>query len=73
MSVPTTVIFDFGNVLLDWDPRRLYRTLIDDPIELDHFLTNIASPGWNDAAGSRRVDRNGHRGSSASGFPSTPS
>ena len=42
----TTVVFDLGNVLIDWDPRRLYRTLIDDPIELDHFLTNIASFEW---------------------------
>jgi 2-haloacid dehalogenase len=42
----TTVVFDLGNVLLDWDPRRLYRNLIDDPAELDHFLTNIASQLW---------------------------
>jgi len=25
-----TVIFDIGNVLIGWDPRRLYRQLIDD-------------------------------------------
>jgi 2-haloacid dehalogenase len=42
----TTVVFDLGNVLLDWDPRRLYRQLIDDPAELDHFLTEIASMSW---------------------------
>jgi 2-haloacid dehalogenase len=42
----TTVVFDLGNVLLDWDPRRLYRTLIDDPDELDRFLTEICSPSW---------------------------
>jgi 2-haloacid dehalogenase len=43
---PTTVVFDLGNVLLDWDPRRLYRRLIDDPAELDHFLANVCSPSW---------------------------
>jgi 2-haloacid dehalogenase len=43
----TTVVFDLGNVLLDWDPRRLYRTLIDDPAELDHFLSNICNHDWN--------------------------
>jgi 2-haloacid dehalogenase len=42
----TTVVFDLGNVLLDWDPRRLYRTLIDDPGELERFLTEICSPSW---------------------------
>jgi 2-haloacid dehalogenase len=45
---PTTVIFDLGNVLLDWDPRRLYRTLIDEPGELEHFLTEICSREWHD-------------------------
>lgn len=45
-DAPTTVVFDLGNVLLDWDPRRLYRTLIDDPAELDRFLTEIASFEW---------------------------
>ena len=42
----TTVVFDLGNVLLDWDPRRLYRRLIDDLDELDRFLTDICSPSW---------------------------
>lgn len=42
----TTVVFDLGNVLIDWDPRRLYLSLIDDPNELEHFLTNIASFEW---------------------------
>jgi 2-haloacid dehalogenase len=41
-----TVVFDLGNVLLDWSPRRLYRNLIDDPEELDHFLSDICSPQW---------------------------
>ena len=26
-----TVIFDLGGVLVDWDPRYLYRQLFDDP------------------------------------------
>jgi 2-haloacid dehalogenase len=45
-SPPTTVVFDLGNVLLDWDPRRLYRRLIDDPVQRDRFLTEICSPAW---------------------------
>lgn len=42
----TTVVFDLGNVLIDWDPRRLYRTLISDQADLDHFLGNVASFDW---------------------------
>lgn len=42
----TTVVFDIGNVLLDWDPRHLYRKLIDDPEELAFFLSEICSPAW---------------------------
>jgi 2-haloacid dehalogenase len=42
----TTVVFDLGNVLLDWDPRRLFGELIDDPEELDHFLDTICTREW---------------------------
>ncbi|HEX3906532.1 MAG TPA: GNAT family N-acetyltransferase [Mycobacteriales bacterium] len=48
MSPPTTVVFDLGGVLIDWSPRRLYRELIDDPVELEHFLAEVASPQWHD-------------------------
>jgi 2-haloacid dehalogenase len=40
------VVFDIGGVLLDWDPRHLYRQLIDDPAELDAFLGQICTPRW---------------------------
>ena len=41
------IIFDFGGVLLDWNPRYLFEKLIDDESELHHFLTNVCSPEWN--------------------------
>jgi 2-haloacid dehalogenase len=44
----STVVFDLGNVLLDWAPRRLYRELIDDPGELDYFLETVCSRAWHD-------------------------
>ncbi len=40
------VVFDIGGVLLDWNPRHLYRQLIADPAELEHFLTQVCSPSW---------------------------
>jgi 2-haloacid dehalogenase len=42
----TTVVFDLGNVLLDWSPRRLFGNLIDEPAELEHFLTDICNHDW---------------------------
>lgn len=41
------VVFDIGGVLLDWDPRSFYARLVPDPAELDRFLTEICTPGWN--------------------------
>jgi HAD superfamily hydrolase (TIGR01509 family) len=50
VSAPTTVVFDLGGVLIDWSPRRLYRKLIDDPVELDRFLADVVSPQWHQAS-----------------------
>jgi 2-haloacid dehalogenase len=41
------VIFDFGNVLVGWDPENLYRRLIPDAAERRAFLRDICSPAWN--------------------------
>jgi 2-haloacid dehalogenase len=43
---PTAVIFDVGNVLYDWDPRYLYRRLIDDDEALDLFLRDVVTREW---------------------------
>ncbi len=40
------VIFDFGGVLIDWDPRHLYRKLIDDEETMELFLTTICTNEW---------------------------
>jgi 2-haloacid dehalogenase len=44
---PTTVIFDLGAVLIDWNPRYLYRSLIDDPDEMERFLAEVTTAAWN--------------------------
>lgn len=41
------VIFDVGRVLIEWDPRLLYRQLLPDEAAVDHFLTRICPPEWN--------------------------
>ena len=44
---PTRVIFDIGNVLVHWDPRRLYRTIFKTGDEIDDFLSRVLPPEWN--------------------------
>lgn len=41
------VIFDLGAVLVDWNPRYLYRKIFSDEAEMEHFLTHVCSPDWN--------------------------
>jgi 2-haloacid dehalogenase len=40
------VVFDLGGVLLDWNPRHLYRRLFTDPDEMEDFLGRICTPDW---------------------------
>jgi 2-haloacid dehalogenase len=42
------VIFDFGGVLIDWNPRYLYRKLFgDDVTGMERFLAEVCTPEWN--------------------------
>jgi 2-haloacid dehalogenase len=44
---PTAVVFDLGGVLIDWNPRYLYRTLFDDEAEMEAFLAEVTTAEWN--------------------------
>lgn len=46
-GMASAVVFDIGGVLLEWDPRRVYRDLLPDPADLDRFLAEICTPAWN--------------------------
>lgn len=43
------VVFDVGGVLLDWDPRYLYRSLLPDEESVERFLAEVCTPSWNAA------------------------
>lgn len=44
------VVFDLGGVLIDWNPRYLYRQLFgDDVAGMEWFLAEVCSPAWNAA------------------------
>jgi len=40
------VVFDVGRVLVQWDLRHLFVKLIDDPEELEWFVTHVVTPEW---------------------------
>jgi len=43
----TAVVFDLGGVLIDWDPRYLYRQLLATDEEIAEFLEEVAFDRWN--------------------------
>ncbi|MEP6950814.1 MAG: HAD family phosphatase [Ginsengibacter sp.] len=44
----TTIIFDLGGVLIDWNPRYVYRTIFDSEEKIDWFFENICTNEWNE-------------------------
>jgi len=43
----SVVVFDLGGVLIDWDPRHLYRKLFaDDEAAMEHFLATVCTHEW---------------------------
>ncbi|HEX9535132.1 MAG TPA: HAD family phosphatase [Stellaceae bacterium] len=42
------VVFDLGGVLIDWDPRHLYRKLFaGDETAMENFLATVCTHEWN--------------------------
>ncbi len=42
-------MFDLGGVLLDWNPRYLYRELFDDEQAMERFLSEVCTLEWHEA------------------------
>ena len=42
------VVFDLGGVLIDWNPRHLFRKLIADEATMEHFLATVCTQAWNE-------------------------
>ena len=43
----STIIFDLGGVLIDWNPEYVYREVIPDPEKRRFFFENICTHDWN--------------------------
>jgi 2-haloacid dehalogenase len=48
MQEINTIVFDLGGVLIDWNPRYLYRKIFKTEEEITWFLQNICTGAWND-------------------------
>ena len=48
MSRIEAIVYDFGGVVVDWNPRNLYRKLFPDETEMERFLADIWTPAEND-------------------------
>ena len=44
----STIIWDLGAVLVDWNPHYLYRKIFDDETQMHHFLENVCTFEWNE-------------------------
>lgn len=42
------IVFDFGGVLMDWNPRYFFRDYFNDDERMEYFLTHIAQQEWNE-------------------------
>lgn len=43
---PKALLWDFGNVIVRWNPRTLYQKIFDDPVECDRFLSDVCTLAW---------------------------
>jgi 2-haloacid dehalogenase len=43
-----SIVFDLGGVFVDWNPRYLYRKLIDREDRMEWFLSNVCTQAWNE-------------------------
>lgn len=47
MSKIKNIIFDFGGVLVDWNPVYLYSKVFENESDMNYFLDNICTSDWN--------------------------
>jgi 2-haloacid dehalogenase len=42
------VLFDIGGVLVDWNPRHLYRQIFAEEQAMEEFLATVCTQAWNE-------------------------
>ena len=61
MPQAKAVVFDLGGVLVDWNPRHLYRQLFAEETAMEEFLATVCTPAWHSEADRGRPMREGVR------------
>jgi 2-haloacid dehalogenase/putative hydrolase of the HAD superfamily len=46
---PKALLWDFGNVIVRWNPRTLYEKIFQEPDERDRFLSHVCPLDWHAA------------------------
>ncbi|MCA0434530.1 MAG: HAD family phosphatase [Proteobacteria bacterium] len=41
------IVFDLGMVLIEWDPRHVYRKVFSDDARMEWFLSEVCHGNWN--------------------------
>lgn len=44
--MPRALLWDFGNVIVRWNPRTLYAKIFPDPVQCDRFLADVCTLEW---------------------------
>jgi 2-haloacid dehalogenase len=58
----SVAIFDLGGVLIEWNPRYLYRKLFrGDEAAMEHFLATVCTTAWNERQDAGRAFAEGTR------------
>lgn len=62
MSKITTIIYDLGGVLIDWNPKYVYRDVFNnDEAKVDWFLNTICTHEWNEEHDAGRFIEDGNK------------
>lgn len=58
----TTIIYDLGGVLIDWNPRYVYRQVFNnDETKVDWFLNEVCTHTWNEEHDAGRLIEEGNK------------
>lgn len=61
MAKINTIIYDLGGVLIDWNPKYVYRKVFNgDEAKVDWFLNNICTHEWNEEHDAGRLIEEGN-------------
>lgn len=53
------IVFDFGGVLIDWNPLYLYKNVFKEESELNFFLNEVCNHKWNEKQDAGRSFKDG--------------